>query len=215
VKRTIAFVLFFITLPAPASFNPVVTPSIVTLKAGETTTLPLTTWWSGLAPLPQRNVFGSDAPAVAEISGSLTWAGDFSVAPVLDPIHVTALAPGIAHVIDLGLRRPYATIVVACDPPGSGIAFPAQERVTATTWQPLTLEVLTAGFDNPSYDWFEGSTGDFRIPLSSREPATQQVFYAPGLFHVWAEVWDQCHYATVEFTVEVTPAQNRRRSVRH
>jgi len=215
VKRTVAFVLSFIAFPALANLNPLVTPSMVTIKAGETTTLQLTAAWSGLTPLPQRNLFGSDAPAVAEVSGSLTWSGVFGVAPVIEPIHVTALAPGVAHVIDLGTQRPYATIVVACASPGSGTAFPLQETVTAVAGQPVTLEVMTAGFDTPSYDWFVGSTGDFTIPLSSREPATQEVFYAPGVFHVWAEVRDQCNYATVEFTVEVVPAPNRRRSVRH
>ncbi|HEX7193275.1 MAG TPA: hypothetical protein VF381_17015 [Thermoanaerobaculia bacterium] len=211
-----AAVLLFVASTAFAYENPVVTPSFVVMKPGETKTLALSTWWSGLTAMPQRNVFGSDAPTVAGISGSLTWVGSFNIAPVLEPIRVTALAPGVAHVMDLGLQRPYATVVVTCDAPGSGVAFALQERVTAAVQQQVTLEVVTAGFDHPSFAWFYGSTGDFRSPSSAHEATLALVLYAPGLFKVWAEVWDQCNYATIEFTVDVTaPAPNRRRAARH
>jgi hypothetical protein len=218
MRRSFAAIFFcVIASPVFAYENPLLTPSIVTLKPGETTTLALTAWWSGLAALPQHNLFVSDAPEVAEANGSLTWVGEFGVAPVLEPVKVKALAPGVAHVIDLGLKRPYATIVVTCDPPGTGIAFPLQERVSATVLQKVTLEIGTAGFENPSYAWYYGSVGDFRSPSSIKTSSIDQIAYAPFLFHVWAEVWDRCNYATIEFTIDATPppSSNRRRAVRH
>src|ERR1051326_371387 len=217
MRRWAAAIVFLFASSAFAYENPLITPSIVTLKPGETKTLALSTWWSGLTAMPQHNVFASDAPEVAQASGSLTWVGWFDTAPVLEPIQVKALAPGVAHVIDLGSKRPYATIVVTCDPPGSGIAFPIEQRVKATPLQQVTLEIGTAGFENPSYAWYFGSTGDFRSPFLNHTSTSQQIGYVPGLFTVWAEVWDdRCNYATLEFTIDVaTPPQNRRRAARH
>jgi hypothetical protein len=216
MQRGIAAALLLFASSAFAYENPLITPSIVTLKPGETRTLALSTWWSGLAALPQHNVFVSDAPEVVQASGSLTWVGSFDSAPVLEPIQVKALAPGVAHVIDRGTQRPYATIVVTCDPPGSGIAFPIQQRVSATPLQRVTLEIGTAGFENPSYAWYYGRTGDFRSPSLNHSSSSEQIVYAPGLFNVWAEVWDRCNYATIEFTLDVAaPPPNRRRAARH
>jgi len=214
--RWAAAIIVLFALPAFAYENPLITPSIVTLKPGETRTLALSAWWSGLTPLPQHNVFASDAPDVAQASGSLTWVGSFGVAPVLEPIQVKALAPGVAHVIDLGLQRPYATIVVTCDPPGSGIAFPIQQEVIATPLQHVTLEIGTAGFDNPSYAWYNGTIGDFRSPSLNHTSSSEQIAYAPGPLNVWAEVWDRCNYATIEFAIYAgAPPLSRRRAARH
>ena len=216
MHRCVAAAFLLFAFSAFAYENPLITPSIVTLKPGDTKTLALSTWWSGLTPLPQHNLFVSDAPDVVQASGSLTWVGDFGVAPVLEPIQVKALAPGVAHVIDLGLQRPYATIVVTCDSPGTGVAFPLHERVSATPLQEVTLEIGTAGFDNPSYAWYYGKTGDFRSPSSNHTSSSQQIGYVPGLFNTWAEVWDRCDYATIEFTLDVAaPPPNRRRAARH
>ena len=216
MQRWVAAAFLFFAASAFAYENPLITPSIVTLKPGETKTLALSTWWSGLTPMPQHNVFASDAPDVAEATGSLTWNGGWDTAPVLEPIRVKALAPGVAHVIDTGFKRPYATIVVTCDAPGSGIAFPLQQRVSATPLQQVTLEIGTAGFENPSYAWYSGRIGDFRIPSSNNSPSSVQIGWVPGLFTVWAEVWDRCNYATIEFTLDVAaPPPNRRRAARH
>lgn len=186
------------------------------MKPGETTTLALTTWWSGLVPLPQHTVLVSDAPGVAEANGSLTWAGEFSDPLVLDPVKVKALAPGVAHVVDTGLQRPYATIVVTCDPPGTAIAFPVRERVNAFPFQTVKLEIGTAGFENPSYAWYSGSTGDFTVATGTHAASSDAEVYVPGVFHVWAEVWDACNYTTVEFAIDVAaPPANRRRAARH
>ncbi|HEY2093147.1 MAG TPA: hypothetical protein VGJ81_14785 [Thermoanaerobaculia bacterium] len=216
MQRWIAAACLLFASSAFASFNPLLTPSIVTLRPGETATLALSAWWSGIAPLPAHVVLVSDTPDVAEANGSLTWDGAVSDPLVLDPVKVKALTPGVAHVVDLGLRRPYATIVVACDSPGTGIAFPLQERVTVPQAQNVKLEIGTAGFDDPSFAWYDGDTGDFRVPSPGHASSSDRVFYAPGLFHVWAEAWDRCNYATIEFTIEVLgPPPNRRRAARH
>ncbi|HEV8435732.1 MAG TPA: hypothetical protein VGR95_20140 [Thermoanaerobaculia bacterium] len=216
MQRGIAAVLLLFAASVFASENPLITPSIVTLKPGETKTLALSTWWSGLTPLPQHNVFVSDSPDVAQASGSLTWVGSFGTAPVLEPIEVKALAPGVAHVIDLGSQRPYATIAVTCDPPGSGIAFPIQQQVIATPLQHVTLEIGTAGFDNPSYAWYYGTIGDLRSPSPNHASSSEQIAFAPGPINVWAEVWDRCNYAAIEFTIYAgAPPLSRRRAARH
>lgn len=218
MQRSLAALCLLFSWAAFAYENPRITPSIVTLEVGETKTLALTTWWSGLTAMPQHNVFVSDAPDVAQVTGSLTWVGSFDTAPVLEPIQVKALAPGVAHIIDLGLNRRYATVFVQCDPPGSGIAFPLQERVNAEPWQEVQLEIWTAGFENPSYAWYAGEIGDFTVATGGSS-ATTTVFSGstPTVFHTWAEVWDgRCNYAALGFTVAVaSPWPRLRRAARH
>ena len=81
--------------------------------------------------------------------------------------------------------------------------------------KPVTLEVSANGYLDPSYDWYSGRTGDVTIPLSSHSnQMTVTFYYAPADFQVWAEVWDHCNYATVEFTINVVTT-SRRRATRH
>ena len=147
MQRWIGAAFLLLASSAFAYENPIITPSIIKLKPGETATLALTTWWSGLSAYPQHNVFASDAPEVAEASGSLSWVGDFSAPPVLEPIKVKALAPGVAHVTDHGFHGPYATIVVTCDPPGTGIAFPTVPEGKARIRLIVTSEHTRAQLD--------------------------------------------------------------------
>jgi hypothetical protein len=211
--RRIAAVLFLAMFPcaAGAAFSPRVTPAEAIVPVGETITLQGgINGFIGFNPLPFHIPVGSDAPLVADISGSI----DHPWEPNEGRITVRGLAPGVAYAITTagGLQQLATVTVIAC-PDIPLVSTTPNAPVIVGRGQPVKLSVAVSGLTvRPFIDWFAGAAGDTTHPITgSNDLALTIAPQAVGTYRYWARITGYCSEVAAEFQVEVANPKRRGR----
>jgi|GEM_PF-3102639 len=128
--------------------------------------------------------------------------------------YVQALSPGVATITFYRISGnqttivPYKFVVEGCD------AFPKIPPLRVVPGQARTSERVDSrailAVEQAHFDWYEGSIGDFRRPLTSSN--TYYVLFTPAeakQYHLWYRVFDECATKEGELIVDATVSPRR------
>ncbi|HEX3071473.1 MAG TPA: hypothetical protein VHX14_23105 [Thermoanaerobaculia bacterium] len=196
--------------------GPAVSPSEVTMRAGETILLHGWQHPGGFScGFPYHYEFFSDMPAVATAHG---FASGPSVCQPPDPVpdngvvSVTAVAPGIAHVRAQDCCGDLSTITVL---PRIVVQIHA-EAARVLVGEPVVVTALVSGYDQtPVFSWYRGRMGDFSRPIrQSADPRLTFIGSETGVSYVWVQVLAGSVTSSAEIGVELV-IPPRRRAAQH
>lgn len=210
VRNVLSLLLLLVAIPALAG-GIAVHPNAAGLRVGEQITLEAANDPGGLSSgYPYSVTFESDDPTVAEVHGYASGSGYLQPYPYPKNgmVFVTAVAPGVAHVVAHGFLGKLATITVTGDI-GLTVTPPAATVRNGDTVSLVAL--ITGGYQNVTLEWFLGRTGDTSHlltagPILSRyQPPTAKTY-------IWVRATAGTTVATAEIEINVIP---RSRAARH
>jgi hypothetical protein len=164
------------------------------------------------AGFPYHYDFSSDAPSVATIRGFASgsrWDRPDPL-PGNGDVFVSAVAPGIAHVLT-GVS-PRATITVL--PPLLPVEIHAQ-ATRVLRGEQLVLTAVVPGYgQTPLFYWYRGRIGDYAHPAqASLQPTLTFIGGDPGVTYIWVQAFAGAVVSSAEIGIEVV--QPRMRAARH
>jgi hypothetical protein len=204
-----------LAMPLAGAAGPLVSPSAITVRAGDSATLHGSQGAGGLSDgFPYRYDFFSDTPGVAIVQGFASGGATTRPDPIPrnGDVYVRAIRPGVAHVRTTNYPLNLATITVL---PAIG---PVEIHADATHVKPGQKIVFTAvvpGWDQmATFCWYRGRIGDnTNLIQASTNPQLTVVTNEPGTSYLWVQAFAGTTASSAEIAVETDAP--RRRAVAH
>ena len=193
-------------VPAFASWWPKVSPNVVYVNVGETTSVRIAPTWSGLVDYGNgpRWTFCTSNESIAEGCVELN-----SATP--RDLLIYGLAPGHTLVRQLPGGQDWADVFINCPVEPPTVAAAANLRTEID--QPVSLNVISPFADRTIFHWYLGTIGDTSHPLDATGPQLPFRPTTPGQHDLWVNAMTTCSTSSVQFRIDVPPA--KRRATRH
>lgn len=204
LRRVIVLAFCASAFTAAAASHPILDLTYVRVEVGETRTVTVRSWWSGIWVRPWHDwVFDTTNRSVAIADGVMKSSLPYDV-------RITGVAPGTAYLTIQSYPGRFTQIQVACgteDP-----IQPAEASVGGTIGEPVTLRAVTPIAHRTTFAWYHGRVGDLASPLAGSGPEVE-LTPTRATEYAWVLATTPCSASTAEF--HVTAHASRRRTARH